>query len=142
MSKLLYFLYFSWAPAQNALSNLTLEVESLHKLILGCRAGVFWRMESPYCFHQTKLIGGRGKKGMRKSKADQTVKGIYIILPNTSKGTTTLKRPDEERQCLLKHWTKSRAHQIEPPSPTQALRVNPFQSRFINRTVPRGGFAR
>ena len=28
------------------------------------------------------------------------------------------------------------AHQMEPPSPTQALGVNPFPSRFINRTVP------
>ena len=28
------------------------------------------------------------------------------------------------------------AHRMEPPSPTQALGVNPFPSRFINRTVP------
>ena len=28
------------------------------------------------------------------------------------------------------------AHQMEPPSPTQALGVNPFPSRFINRMVP------
>ena len=34
------------------------------------------------------------------------------------------------------------AHQIEPPSPIQALGVNPFPSRFIIRTVPRGEFAR
>ena len=27
---------------------------------------------------------------------------------------------------------------LEPPSPTQALGVNPFPSRFIIRTVPRG----
>ena len=33
------------------------------------------------------------------------------------------------------------AHQMEPPSPTQALGVNPFPSTFINRTVPWGGFA-
>ena len=32
------------------------------------------------------------------------------------------------------------AHQMEPASPIQALSVNPFQSRFINRTVPWGGF--
>ena len=31
---------------------------------------------------------------------------------------------------------KPGAHQVEPPSPTQALGVNPFPSRFINRTVP------
>ena len=30
---------------------------------------------------------------------------------------------------------------MEPPSPLQALGVNPFPSRFINRTVPRRGFA-
>ena len=30
------------------------------------------------------------------------------------------------------------AHQMEPPSPIQALGVNPFPSRFIIRTVPRG----
>ena len=33
------------------------------------------------------------------------------------------------------------AHEMEPASPTQALGVNPFPSRFINRTVPWGGFA-
>ena len=36
----------------------------------------------------------------------------------------------------------SGAHQMEPPSCIQALGVNPFSSRFINRTVPWGGFAR
>ena len=34
------------------------------------------------------------------------------------------------------------AHQMEPPSPKQALGVNPFPSRFIIRTVPRGDFTR
>ena len=34
------------------------------------------------------------------------------------------------------------ARQMEPPSPIQALGVNPFPSRFIIRTVPRGDFAR
>ena len=38
--------------------------------------------------------------------------------------------------------TKAGAHQMEPPSPIQALGVNPFPSRFIIRTVPRGDFAR
>ena len=31
---------------------------------------------------------------------------------------------------------------MEPPSPIQALGANPFPSRFIIRTVPRGDFAR
>ena len=30
---------------------------------------------------------------------------------------------------------------MEPPSPIQALGVNPFPSRFIIRTAPRGDFA-
>ena len=30
------------------------------------------------------------------------------------------------------------AYQMEPPSPIQALGVNPVPSRFIIRTVPRG----
>ena len=30
---------------------------------------------------------------------------------------------------------------MEPPSPLQALGVNPFPSRFIIRKVPRGDFA-
>ena len=34
------------------------------------------------------------------------------------------------------------AHQMEPPSPIHALGVNPFPSRFIIRTLPRGDFAR
>ena len=37
---------------------------------------------------------------------------------------------------------KTGAHQMEPPSPIQALGVNPFPSRFIIRTVPRGDLAR
>ena len=41
----------------------------------------------------------------------------------------------------LNNKTKSRAHQMEPPSPIQALGVNLFPSRFIIRTVPRGDFA-
>ena len=32
-------------------------------------------------------------------------------------------------------WCYPEAHQMEPPSPMQALGVNPFSSRFINRTV-------
>ena len=39
-------------------------------------------------------------------------------------------------------YKMSGAHQMEPPSPIQALGVNPFPSRFIIRTVPRGDFAR
>ena len=31
---------------------------------------------------------------------------------------------------------------MEPASPIQALGVNPFLSRFINRTIPWGGFTR
>ena len=31
---------------------------------------------------------------------------------------------------------------MEPPSPIQALGVNPFPSSFIIRTFPRGDFAR
>ena len=38
--------------------------------------------------------------------------------------------------------TPAGAHQMEPPSPIQALGINPFPSRFIIRTVPRGDFAR
>ena len=38
--------------------------------------------------------------------------------------------------------TNTGAHQMEPPSPIQALGVNPLPSRFIIRTVPRGDFAR
>ena len=39
-------------------------------------------------------------------------------------------------------WRMTEAHQMEPPSPIQSLGVNPFPSRFIIRTVPRGDFAR
>ena len=39
-------------------------------------------------------------------------------------------------------YLKTGAHQMEPPSPIQALGVNPFPSRFIIRTVPRGDFTR
>ena len=40
------------------------------------------------------------------------------------------------------HYTRTGTHQMEPASPIQALGVNPFPSRFINRTIPWGGFAR
>ena len=39
------------------------------------------------------------------------------------------------------HKTFTGTHQMEPVSPIQALGVNPFPSRFINRTIPLGGFA-
>ena len=39
-------------------------------------------------------------------------------------------------------WAAAGAHQMEPPSSIQAPGVNPFPSRFIIRTVPRGDFAR
>ena len=51
----------------------------------------------------------------------------------------------EEENCHLygdRVWIPPGAHQMEPPSPIQALGVNPFPSRFIIRTVPRGDFAR
>ena len=38
--------------------------------------------------------------------------------------------------------SRAGAHQMEPPSPIQARGANPFPSRFIIRTVPRGDFAR
>ena len=39
--------------------------------------------------------------------------------------------------CAVNHQlTATEAHQMEPPSPTEALGVNLFPSRFINRTVP------
>ena len=41
-----------------------------------------------------------------------------------------------------KQLSQAGAHQMEPPSPIQALGVNPFPSRFIIRTVLRGDFAR
>ena len=43
---------------------------------------------------------------------------------------------------LILRGRGSWAHQMEPPSPIQALGVNSFPNRFINRTVPWGGFAR
>ena len=46
----------------------------------------------------------------------------------------------KDSESLRLVWTV--AHQMEPPSPIQALGVNPFPSRFINRTVPRGDFPR
>ena len=47
-----------------------------------------------------------------------------------------------QKQGKNKDKLKAGAHQMEPPSPIQALGVNPFPSRFIIRTVPRGDFAR
>ena len=40
------------------------------------------------------------------------------------------------------YYSHPGTHQMEPASPLQALGVNPFPSRFINRTISWGGFAR
>ena len=48
-------------------------------------------------------------------------------------GLFSRKREREQSECMCK---------VEPPSPLQALGVNPFPSRFINRTFPWRGFAR
>ena len=45
-------------------------------------------------------------------------------------------------QKFFKERLKTETHEIEPASPIQALWVNPFPSRFINKTIPWGGFAR
>ena len=39
-------------------------------------------------------------------------------------------------ESALRILPSSGAHQMQPPSPIQALGVNNFPSRFINRTVP------
>ena len=46
------------------------------------------------------------------------------------------------RSQTIKYQALAGAHQMEPPSPIQALGVNHFPSRFIIRTLPRGDFAR
>ena len=40
------------------------------------------------------------------------------------------------------YYSHPGTHQMEPASPLQSVGVNPFPSRFINRTIPWGGFAR
>ena len=49
----------------------------------------------------------------------------------------------DTRESMVKFLVKAGAHQklMEPPSPIQTLGVNPFLSRFIIRTVPRGDLA-
>ena len=46
------------------------------------------------------------------------------------------------KRMLLTILKSPGVYQMEPPSPIQALGVNPFPSGFIIRTVPRGDFAR
>ena len=59
-----------------------------------------------------------------------------VALFCTPQPTTRLTTSD------AKELVNAGTHQMEPPSPIQALGVNPFPSRFIIRTVPRGDFAR
>ena len=41
-----------------------------------------------------------------------------------------------------RNYISAGTHHMEHASPIQALGVNPFPSKFINRTIPWGGFAR
>ena len=52
-----------------------------------------------------------------------------------------VQKGEAEMTCNIK-IVSSGAHDPEPISPIQALGIDPFPSRFIIRTVPKGGFAR
>ena len=52
-----------------------------------------------------------------------------------------VQKGEAEMTCNIKIVSLG-AHDAEPISPIQALGVNPFPSKFIIRTVPKGGFAR
>ena len=52
------------------------------------------------------------------------------------------RQPKILKKIMKVYFPLPGAHQMEPPSPIQALGVNPFPSRFIIRTVPRGDFTR
>ena len=54
----------------------------------------------------------------------------------------TWSKSQQKFNCVSINVSNQGAHQMEPASPIQALGVNPFPSRFINRTIPWGGFAR
>ena len=75
-----------------------------------------WQIVRLYRVSERPNTGPKGDKQARKTKTR----------PKGTKGDK---------------WAISGAHQMEPPSPIQALGVNPFPSRFIIRTVPRGDFA-
>ena len=69
----------------------------------------------------------------------ETKQRVYIyIFIYISEMSTFLKT----RAYILSLYIKTGAHQMEPPSPIQDLGVNPFPSRFLIRTGPRGDFAR
>ena len=64
---------------------------------------------------------------------------LYRTMENVA--IKIVQKGEAEMTCNIK-IVSSGAHDPEPISPIQALGVNPFPSRFIIRTVPRGGFAR
>ena len=80
--------------------------------------------------------------------------GRFRVTSNNTQWNTTQRPDSTDDNCYLSyswkflpnsarcHWFMAGAYQMEPPSPIQALGVNPFPSRFIIRTVPRGDFAR
>ena len=51
-------------------------------------------------------------------------------------------QPVDGRYMRSANKISAGAYQMEPPSRIKAFVVNPFPSRFINRTNPWGGFAR
>ena len=70
-----------------------------------------------------------------------TIVRIFLISKKNSKPLKSTHFPLPRHIAFLTE-PPSGTHQMEPASPIQALGVNPFQSRPLNRTIPWGGFAR
>lgn len=67
--------------------------------------------------------------------------GFVSMHPMRQKSKNALVIPLLPVRFFLSHLLWAGDHQMEPPSPIQALGVIPFPSRFIYETVPWGDFA-
>ena len=99
----------------------------------------FWYISCLNCVRWTILANMQQKY---ESKVEQgsgwDLKDLTLMREDDIGSALISKEEVREEMKAL----KAGAHQMERPSPTQTLGVNPFPSRFINRTVPWGGFAR
>ena len=82
------------------------------------------------------------KASLRAKSLSRTSLLIHIEITANYYNNSFVLRLALKGSRLSETWKWLGAHQMEPAFPIQALGVNPFPSRFINRTIPWGGSAR
>ena len=106
---------------------------------------IFWAQPDRVCCRLKRLSDQSYFKPRAITISQNRPIGWYVsVLPNwySCLCTSWAMSVWPETSISSTELSRTGAHQIKPPSPIQAIGVNPFPSKFINRTVPCGGFAR